>query len=315
MPLLRNKINQTALILMLIIWACWGCGRSAAWHQETVIYFDTVCDVKLFCTPLEFKTAQDTIAGVFTMIETYFSPGAGRLDSPEVIALFDTAFSIFLNTAGNFDITVAPLADLWGFRTGEHKIPEQEEINAVLGSIGMTKVVRENSRIRIEPDMALDWGGIAKGYGIDLASRALQEAGIKQGFINAGGDLFCWGKNPTALPWRIGIKHPRESGFLGILNLSGVGAATTGDYQRFFLQDENRFHHVFDPHTGYPAAGKQSVTVVGPETCICDALSTALFVAKDPAVILAEYPEYGAIIVTEDGEILLAGKVYPFTRE
>lgn len=311
--MLRHQSRKKFLLAFLIPLALGACRKAPGWQQTTLLYFDTVCEIKLWCTGAEFNASQKTIEQVFGFIEEFFSPDVNRLDSPEVNALFDTALAVYHNSAGNFDITIAPLAALWGFRSGEHRVPEPQEITSVLNSIGMDKVVKENSRIRLPAGMALDWGGIAKGYGIDLAFRALQRAGIQHGFINAGGDLFCWGKNPSAGSWRIGIKHPRESGFLGILDISGVGVATTGDYQRFFMHENIRYHHVFDPHTGYPARGKQSVTVIGPEACICDALSTALFVAQDPAAILAEYPEYGAVIVAADGKIYRAGKAYPFS--
>ena len=160
--------------------------------------------------------------------------------------------------------------------------------------------------------MILDWGGIAKGYGIDLASQALIKSGFHQGFINAGGDLYCWGLNPENKTWRIGIKHPRQEGFLGVLSLSDMGVATTGDYQRYFIKDGTRYHLIFDPKTGFPARGKQSVTVIGPETNLCDALATALFVSKAPADILKKYPLYGAILVNEQGEISFLGKSFPF---
>jgi len=289
--------------------------KPSSWQQTTFIFFDTVCEVKLYCTPAEFKTSQESIKRLFTYIEEYFSPDSKHIDSPEVSALFEKALSVYHNSGGNFDITVAPLAKLWGFRTGEYRIPDQKEIDTVLRSVGMAKISKDNDRIRLGSDLSLDWGGIAKGYGIDLAARTLQQDGISQGFVNAGGDLFCWGENPSSDLWRIGIKHPRESGFLGILDISGVGAATTGDYQRFFVRDNHRYHHVFDPHTGYPAIGKQSVTVVGPEACICDALSTALFVSENPETILTNYPEYGAIFVAADGKISKLGKSYPFTLE
>ena len=141
------------------------------------------------------------------------------------------------------------------------------------------------------------------------------QTGIKNGFINAGGDLYCWGKNPDQESWRIGIKRPRGSGISAILYIADTGAATTGDYQRFFIQEGIRYHHVFDPKSGYPSEGKQSVTVVGPETLVCDALSTALFVSGQPEEILKKFPDYGAVIIDSEGKVLLIGKEYPIRLE
>ncbi len=176
----------------------------------------------------------------------------------------------------------------------------------------MQNIEERNATLIFLPDVGLDWGAIAKGFGIDLASKSLVQMGISNGFINAGGDLYCWGNNPSDQPWNIGLKHPRESGFLGVLSISDLGAATTGDYQRYFVKNGIRYHHVFDPRTGYPAQGKQSVTVCGPETLICDALSTALFVSREPEIIMEKYPDYGAIIVDSDGSLSFLGKTYSF---
>jgi len=278
------------------------------------MYFDTVCEVNLFCSSETFTEAQEEIRRLFSKIDDHFAPQTKDYASPWVQDLFKKAQAVHAYSQGSFDITVAPLSILWGFQSKTYALPSPESIQALLPHIGMEKIKIKGEGLSIPPGMILDWGGIAKGFGIDLAAQALIEMGIRQGFINAGGDLYCWGTNPEKKPWQIGVKHPRKEGFLGVFALSNLGAATTGDYQRFFLHAGKRYHHVFDPKSGYPARGKQSVTVVGPETSICDALSTALFVSKKPEAILETYPEYGAVIVTAQGEIQSLGKLYAFRK-
>jgi len=229
-----------------------------------------------------------------------------------VMGLYRRAFQVFTDSGGCFDITVAPLSRLWGFLSKSYVVPAHEQIQSTLERIGMEKIKEENGTLLLLPGMKLDWGAIAKGFAIDLASQSLIESGISRGFINAGGDLYCWGQNPDSQDWNIGIKHPRQSGFLGIISISELGAATTGDYQRYFIRDGIRYHHVFDPRTGYPADGKQSVTVCGPETLLCDALSTALFVSQQPVRIMEQYPDYGAIILDSEGNLSFLGKAFPF---
>jgi thiamine biosynthesis lipoprotein len=235
------------------------------------------------------------------------------LDS-STLPLFHRAYSVYTDSDGYFDISVSPLSKLWGFRDKFYNVPSEKEIAAALDSVGMDKIKIREDKILLPQGMALDWGGIAKGFGIDRAALLLIENGYPRGFINAGGDLFCWGKNPDGLDWKIGIKHPREQGFYGILSLSGLAAATTGDYQRYFIRNGKRYHHVFDPKTGYPARGKQSVTVVGPETMLCDALATTLFVHPRPESVLSRYPEYGAFIIKENGSLLSLGKKISFIK-
>ncbi len=294
---------------MLFLLACQG---KQGWQKTTFMYFDTLCEINLFCTAADFVHAQEEVRRIFLMIDENFAPQAKDYQSSLVLDLFRKGLAVYLASQGSFDITVEPLSDIWGFHTKNYIVPSPEMIQDALVHVGMKKITQGPEGLSLPPGVSLDWGGIAKGYGIDLAAQALIEHGVQRGFINAGGDLYCWGTNPENDPWQIGIKHPRQEGYLGVFSLSGLGAATTGDYQRFFVHAGDRYHHVFDPQTGYPARGKQSVTVVGPETSLCDALSTALFVSKEPDVILAKYPEYGAVIVDTEGKIERMGKAFAF---
>lgn len=285
-----------------------NCSPKKGWQSTTLVYFDTVCEINLFCSPAEFASCQKEIQGVFSEIEVHFSPDSRDCSSPAVLNLYRKAVGVYKNTNGCFDITVGPLTRIWGFLDKSYRIPSRTELSGALTLIGMDEIYEKEGNLVLKPEMELDWGAIAKGFGIDLAYQSLESMGIKRGFINAGGDIFCWGKNPDNEAWKIGIKHPRTRGYLGILSLSTGAAATTGDYQRFFKVDGVRYHHIFNPTTGYPVQGKQSVTVIGPETSLCDALSTALFVCEFPDDILKSYPEYGAIIVDSKGEATLYGK-------
>jgi len=264
----------------------------------------------VFCPASDFNLYQQEVHRIFSEIEAHFSPNVYDLSSPLVLKLFSKAFKIYKISNGDFDITVGPLSKTWGFFDQSYRIPSNEEISYVLTLVGMEKIKKEQSKLVLKEKMELDWGAIAKGYGLDLAVQALKSKGVKRGFINAGGDLFCWGKNPENSNWKIGVKHPRQKGYLAVLVIKNLAAATTGDYQRYFELNGQRYHHVFDPHTGYPAQGKQSVTVIGPEASTCDALATALFVSKKPEILIKKYPNYGALLVNSDGKVSIIGKTY-----
>ncbi len=307
---------KKTLFLPFLIVLSVSCHRAAEkWHKATILFFDTICEINLFCPPSRFDLAKREISNVFQDIEIHFSPGALVTSSAPVITLCQRALAIYRDSGGCFDITVGPLSRIWGFRDHSYRVPSREEIDRALEKIGMDKISLKADELHLMPGMELDWGGIAKGFGIDLAYQAMIQAGIKNGFINAGGDLYCWGKNPDQKSWRIGIKNPRGRGISAILYIADTGAATTGDYQRFFFQDGIRYHHVFDPKSGYPSEGKQSVTVVGPETLVCDALSTALFVSRKPEEILKKFPDYGAIVIDAAGNLFFFGKEYPVSLE
>jgi len=288
------------------------CTAKETWNTSIFIYFDTVCEVKIFCSSTRFKAAEKAVQEVFTGIETRFSPGSTDLASPEVLSLYKKASAVYQNSEGKFDISVGALSRAWGFHDQSFHIPTAEDLDRAKNTVGMDKIRIHEGRLVLSPGTRLDWGGIAKGCGIDLASSALIKMGIARGFVNAGGDLYCWGTNPKDLPWKIGIKHPRNAGFSGVLSISDEGTATTGDYQRYFIEEEMRYHHVFDPHSGFPARGKQSVTVVGPEAALCDALSTALFVSAQPKAILDLYPQYGAVLLDAEGKTTFLGKAVSF---
>ena len=301
----KSVIPAAALILFLS-----GCGVQETWHKTTLLYFDTVCEITLLCSEADFTSAKEKIRNAFEDIETHFSPGVASLSSPLVIDLYNKALLVYDRSGGSFDITVAPLSRIWGFRDESYRVPSSEELDRALEYVGMDKIVFESGGLRLTSGMELDWGGIAKGFGIDMASQGVIAMGVEDGFINAGGDLYCWGKNPDQKAWKIGVKHPRENGISALIEIKDTGAATTGDYQRFFIRDGIRYHHVFDPKSGLPAKGYQSVTVIGPETLFCDALSTALFVSSRPEEILKKFPEYGAVLIDQKGNIRLIGKTY-----
>ena len=311
----RPSMFKKILVLSSLLFLCLSCNRVVEkWQVTTLLYFDTVCEINLFCSPSDFVSSKEEIRRIFQDIEDHFSPGVHSSSSP-VIFLYKKALAVYHESQGCFDITVAPLARLWGFLDNSHRIPTPLEIERALENVGMDKIILKSGKLLLKPGMELDWGGIAKGFGIDLASQSMIQTGIKQGFINAGGDLYCWGWNPDQKPWRIGIKHPRTSGVSAILLISDTGAATTGDYQRFFIQEGIRYHHIFDPKSGYPSKSKQSVTVMGPETLFCDALSTALFVSQQPEKIMQKFPEYGAVVIDSEGKTILLGKKYPIQLE
>jgi thiamine biosynthesis lipoprotein len=307
----RRSPRKRFLSAVLLICLGAGCQSRAGWHKYTLLFFDTVCDIEVFCPAARLQETQDTLRRVFSDIEAHFSPGRDDLSSTEVVELYGLARRLHAASGGYFDISIGPLTRLWGFTTKSYRIPEPAEIKAALLLVGQGAIREDSGSLLLAPGMSLDWGGLAKGWGVDLAASALRDLGITQGFINAGGDLFCWGKNPAGAAWRVGIQHPRQRGYLGVLSVSGVAVATSGDYQRYFVKDGVRYHHIFDPRTGYPAHGKQSVTVVGPQTALCDGLSTALFASPAPEEILARFPNYSAVIVDETGNHRVLGKPCP----
>jgi len=210
--------------------------------------------------------------------------GQGQVSVPaSLIAVFNCAAHVSEQSGGAFDVTIGAVHSLWDFTSGnEAKPPDPEAIARNLQYVDYTHVefsaTSGTVRLPIE-GMRLDLGGIAKGYAVDVASRALSDAGVHNFIVNAGGDMFVSGRRPDGKKWRIGVRHPRLAGqLMCTLPVTDLAVVTSGDYERFFEYEGKRYHHILDPATGYPAGACQSVTIVMKEAMVAQALAKAVFV-------------------------------------
>ncbi|HTZ11177.1 MAG TPA: FAD:protein FMN transferase, partial [Candidatus Margulisiibacteriota bacterium] len=201
--------------------------------------------------------------------------------SPDTFYILKKSIEFYRLSNGAFDITVAPLVDLWGFSNQAYRIPEDSEIKAALSLIGADKIVLQDDDYVVKfktPGMKIDLGAIAKGYALDCSVKKLREAGIESCLVNAGGQIYCLGSR-FGRPWRVAVREPNGSGFSGILELKDQSSSTSGDYEQYFVKDGLRYSHIFDPKTGHPVSSRvRSVTVVAADGLTADALSTAIFV-------------------------------------
>ncbi len=209
--------------------------------------------------------------------------GAGEalVVSPETFRCLQRAAEIAEASGGAFDATCRPLVRLWRRAGKVQQLPSAEDIRATLRKVGWQKVRLDPATRRVTlatEGMQLDVGGIAKGYALDLAAEAMLSAGATGVLVNIGGDLRALGGQPGDTPWRIGVKHPFQTGLFGKLALKDGAVATSGVQQRFVEIDGQRYSHVIDPRTGQPAAEAPSVTVIAPDGITADAWATAFSV-------------------------------------
>lgn len=204
----------------------------------------------------------------------------GRLRvSPETLFVIKRAGEFWQATQGAFDVTVAPLLELWGFSGGDYRVPDGTKIKQTLELIGFDKVRISDNIIEFKvKGIRLDLGAIAKGYAVDCAVNKLKLVGINSALINAGGDIYCLG-NKNGLPWRVAIKSGQKPGFAGYLELKDKAVATSGNYEQYFSVGATRYCHILDPRTGKPAdTGIASVTVIAEDCLTADALATSVFI-------------------------------------
>jgi len=227
---------------------------------------------------------------------------SGRIKgSPDLIAIIKMAERISALTDGAFDITIYPLLELWGFYKREYRLPQEAEINKTKKLVGWQKIIVRNDSVYLPAGMKIDLGGIAVGYALDHAYEILRRWGIKKGLIDGGGDILVFGEER----YKIGIKNPRGEGIVETLSLKSQAVSTSGDYENYYETEGRRFPHILDPRTGYPKEGVWSVTVIGKEAVICDALSTALFVLGEKGEgYMKNFPGYRAIIYLAGGKRL-----------
>jgi len=226
--------------------------------------------------------------------------------SPHTVRMIEASRRIAALTDGAFDPTVAPLVEMWGFNTGAPpaRMPSADRIDRVLARVGLEHVSVSNGMARIRTaGVAMDFGGIAKGYGVDLCYDMLRDAGIENMMVNIGGNLRVGGRPEAARPWRIGVRDPFDNNrLLGTLSLfDGDAVATSGHYERFVTIAGRRYAHIIDPRTGRPVAGMAGVTVVDRAGVAADGLSTALFVLGPDALpaVLDKRPALCAALVPD----------------
>lgn len=199
--------------------------------------------------------------------------------SKEVLEVIEAGIEWGKKTDGIFDITIHPLVKAWNFDDGGETVPSTETLNRAKQLVNFRDIRISNGKVLLTREgMAINLGGIAKGYAVDRAIHILRGL-VPSGIINAGGDLYAFGQRGKGRPWVIGLQHPRKpQKVLASFALTNQAVATSGDYQRYFMKDGKRYHHILDPATGLPAEGPISVTILAGNVMDADALSTAVFI-------------------------------------
>jgi len=180
-------------------------------------------------------------------------------------------------------------------------VPKAEDIAACLKNTGFEHLhIQDGKLTKDHPQIRIDLGGIAKGYAIGQAVVALKSNGINSALIDAGGDVYALGKRGADL-WKVGLRNPRGDDLIAALDVENKAVMGSGDYQRFFMENGRRYHHIFDPKTGYPARGVIGTTLVHPDPTLADAWNTAIFIlGPEKGLSLAEkMPDMEAVMVTD----------------
>ncbi|MDO4962374.1 MAG: FAD:protein FMN transferase, partial [Eubacteriales bacterium] len=183
-------------------------------------------------------------------------------------------------TGGVLEPAIKPVTELWDFKE-EKKVPDEKELKSALSKVKSLKWdVSDGKFIAYDADVRLDVGASAKGFIADKIKEVLIENGVTSGIINLGGNVLCIGHKPDGGLFSVAVYDPEhEDSYAFSMEIDDTSVVTAGAYERYFIEDGIRYHHIIDPSTGFPAqTGLESVTIVGPESGICDCLSTSLFI-------------------------------------
>ena len=227
--------------------------------------------------------------------------------SQETLRVIKKAREISELSEGGFDITVGPLTQLWRVAREKGIPPSADELKKKLDLVNFRNVMidQEEKVFLKKRGMSIDLGGIAKGYAVDRAFEVLRTLGYKNLIVNAGGDLRVGGSKLDQ-PWSIGIQDPRSSEkIMATVTISDSAIATSGDYEKFFIYQGKRYHHIFNPKDGLPSDGCQSVTIICKEGMVADALATAVFVlGPEKGYVLCQKLEgVDCLIVDKEGKL------------
>ena len=238
----------------------------------------------------------------------------------ELFGLIQRGLHISKITSGAFDLTFAGIENIWKFDGSITDLPDSAAIAKSKQLIDHNAVTldRTNQSVYLQKSgMRIGFGGIGKGYSANKVRDILKERGVNGGTIDAGGDLITWGNNHIDKPWKVGIRNPgKDQTAIGYLDVSGKAVVTSGNYERFLVIDGERYSHIIDPRTGWPAKGLKSVTVVADDAELADALATAVFVlGKEVGLDLIEQLPNIDCVVIDDSDHIFTTKGIALLRE
>lgn len=227
-------------------------------------------------------------------------------------ACFKRSMEISKETNGAFDITIAPIANAWGFGFKKGAFPDSVMIDSLRQFTGYDKVsIVDGKVVKQDPRIMLSCSAVAKGYSVDVVAQLLERKGIKNYMVDIGGEVVVKGENPKRSEWRIGINKPVDDSLSvnqeiqTVLKVTDLGMATSGNYRNFYYKDGKKYAHTIDPRTGYPVQHNVlSTTVIAKDCMSADAYATAFMVMglKEAEKFANAHPEIDVYFIYTDEE-------------
>lgn len=310
---------------MLISAALLLSGCSELTKTQSQVYTDTLFDTVVRVEILD-GVDDDVLKGCENICKKYHAMFSNKLEdseisqinnaggnpvevSDETITLLKKAIYYGDLSNGAFDVTIAPVSNLWDFHAETPAPPSPEAINEAVSHVDYKNIFIDGNTVRLlDPYAAIDVGGIAKGYIADILKNYLNEHGVKHAIINLGGNVLAMGSRLDGSDYNIGIQKPFDMTGEAVtsVRISNKSVVTSGTYQRYFEADGKLYHHILDPHTGSPCENSlNSVTIITNSSLTADALSTTCFLlGYDKSMRLIEQLDnVDAVFITKDNKI------------
>ncbi len=311
------------IFLLSICLLLFGCTQTVSEPiEKTGIYFDTVINIKIYdsndSSLLEQCFAycdefEKTVSRTLESSEIYklnHACGTPTEVSDVTLELIQKGIEYGELTNGKFDITIAPLSELWNFKYNKGTLPFDEEISKALSHVNYKNIIIAGNTVTLtDPNMALDLGAIAKGYMADILKDYLISEGVESALINLGGNMLAIGTKPDGSDFNIGIQKPfdKQGAAITAVQTNDSSVVSSGIYERYFELNDRIYHHLLDTETGYPYDnGLLSVTILSSKSVDGDALSTSCFaLGLDEGIKLIDSLDgIEAIFITDDFEII-----------
>lgn len=319
-----NKRLALILFLILSLFCFNSCGEKI--YSKTLFLMNTLVEIKVLernedkalkAINATFKEMK-RVVGLMNIYDKRSeislvnqSGIKGAVVSNELLEVIIESIKFSKLTKGAFDITISPVFKCWKFSKEDPQIPSPEIIKEAKKKVGYQniKVDLKNRKIVLEKGATLDLGGVAKGFVVKKACLKLREMGISCALVNAGGNIQVIGSY-FDMPWKIGIQDPRDKEKIKkVIKIIDKGVATSGDYEKYFILNGKRYHHILDPQTGYPTKSCISVTIIAPDAFWADILSTGVFVLGPGKglELVEKLNEVECYIITTNGEYASSG--------
>ena len=310
-------------VLFIIILLLCGCSITKKEPlSRTGFHFDTIITITLYdskddkilntcfdyCKEFENLVSRTVKSSDISMVN--HANGQPVEVSDTTIELLKKGIKFGELTDGAFDITIAPLSELWDFKNNPGNIPSEADINEALSHVNYKNIVIEGNTVTLtDPEAAIDLGGIAKGYMADQLKKYLLNEGVTSAIINLGGNVLTIGAKPNGTSFNIGIQKPfdEQNETITSVQVKDSSVVTSGSYERYFEVNNTIYHHILNTDTGYPCDNELlSVTILSEESVDGDALSTTCFALglEKGRKLIESLEDMDAIFVTDDYEII-----------